>query len=292
MKNKQKKWILFFLMTSFLLTACGKQTGEATSGKEEVDQLAQIKENGKLVVGTSPDFPPSEFYILGDDGKKEIVGSDISLAKAIADEIGVTIDIKATDFNGVLANIQSGSVDFGISGFVGTDERGQIMDFSDGYQQEASDGYQGLLVTKEIAEKYPDLDSFKKAKLTIGAQGGSIQFEIAQKLTDTKNIKQFGTMDAAILALNSGDIQAVTVSTSSVEPLLNTFPELTILPQEAFDLDPENQYATNVIGFPKDKENQSFIELVNKVIQENKDNGNLKKWHEKAQEQSKNALDE
>src|SRR5699024_2654839 len=186
MKNKQKKWILFFLMTSFLLKACGKQTGKATNGKEEVDQLAKIKENGKLVVGTSPDFPPSEFYILGDDGKKEIVGSDISLAKAIADEIGVTIDIKATDFNGVLANIQSGSVDFGISGFVGTDERGQIMDFSDGYQQEASDGYQGLLVTKEIAETYPDLDSFKKAKLTLGAQGGSIQFEIAQKLTDTK----------------------------------------------------------------------------------------------------------
>src|SRR5699024_5501274 len=233
MKNKQKKWILFFLMTSFLLTACGKQTGEDSSGKEEVDQLAQIKENGKLVVGTSPDFPPSEFYIIVDDVKKEIVGSDISLAKAIADDIGVTIDIKATDFNGVLANIQSGSVDFGISGFVGTDERGQIMDFSDGYQQEASDGYQGLLVTKEIAETYPDLDSFKKAKLTLGAQGGSIQFEIAQKLTDTKNIKQFGTMDAAILALNSEDIQAVTVSTSSVEPLLNTFPELTILPQEA-----------------------------------------------------------
>jgi len=224
--------------------------------------------------------------------KKEIVGSDITLAKAVAEKIGVELEIKATDFNGVLANIQTNSVDFGISGFVATKQREDIMDFSEGYQQEASEGFQGLLVSKEIADNYKSIDELKDANLTIGAQSGSIQFETASLLTDAKNIKQFGTMDAAILALNSGDLQAVTVSTSSVEPLLTTFPDLVILPKETFNLDPENKYGTNVIGFPKGDDTTSFIALVNEVIQENKANGNLEKWRKESEEQAVNALKE
>lgn len=285
---KTKKWLFPIILSTaaFVFAACG------SSDKAEADKLQQIKDSGKLVVGTSPDFPPYEFYILNEAGEKEIVGSDVALAQAVADEIGVDLEFKATDFNGVLANIQTNSVDFGISGFVGTDQRKEIMDFSDGYQQEVDDGFQGVLVSKKIADQYKTLDELKAANLVIGAQGGSIQFETAGLLTDAKNIKQFGTMDAAVLALNSGDIQAVTVSTSSVEPLLTTFPDLVILPKEEFNLDTENKYGTNVIGFPKGDDTKSFIDLVNNVIKENKDNGNLDKWKEEAKEQAKNALEE
>lgn len=283
---------LFSCLAAITLAACGSGDSKKGTDAGETDKLAQIKEKGKLVIGTSPDFPPLEFYILNDKGEKEIVGSDITLAKAVAEKIGVELEIKATDFNGVLANIQTNSVDFGISGFVATEQREDIMDFSEGYQQEASEGFQGLLVSKEIADKYKSMDELKDANLTIGAQGGSIQFETASLLTDAKNIKQFGTMDAAILALNSGDLQAVTVSTSSVEPLLTTFPDLVILPKETFNLDPENKYGTNVIGFPKGDDTTSFITLVNEVIQENKENGNLEKWRKESEEQAVNALKE
>lgn len=283
---------LFSCLAAITLAACGSGDSKKGADAGETDKLAQIKEKGKLVIGTSPDFPPLEFYILNDKGEKEIVGSDITLAKAVAEKIGVELEIKATDFNGVLANIQTNSVDFGISGFVATEQREDIMDFSEGYQQEASEGFQGLLVSKEIADKYKSMDELKNANLTIGAQGGSIQFETASLLTDAKNIKQFGTMDAAILALNSGDLQAVTVSTSSVEPLLTTFPDLVILPKETFNLDPENKYGTNVIGFPKGDDTTSFITLVNEVIQENKENGNLEKWRKESEEQAVNALKE
>lgn len=283
---------LFSCLAAVTLAACGSGDSKKGADAGETDKLAQIKEKGKLVIGTSPDFPPLEFYILNDKGEKEIVGSDITLAKAVAEKMGVELEIKATDFNGVLANIQTNSVDFGISGFVATEQREDIMDFSEGYQQEASEGFQGLLVSKEIADKYKSMDELKDANLTIGAQGGSIQFETASLLTDAKNIKQFGTMDAAILALNSGDLQAVTVSTSSVEPLLTTFPDLVILPKETFNLDPENKYGTNVIGFPKGDDTTSFITLVNEVIQENKENGNLEKWRKESEEQAVNALKE
>ncbi|MFD2729370.1 transporter substrate-binding domain-containing protein [Enterococcus camelliae] len=290
----KKKWLfstIITVLTVVSLAACGSSSSNKSSSTS-TDKLAQIKKSGKLTVGTSPDFPPSEFYILNDKGEKEIVGSDISLAKAIAKEIGVKLDIKATDFNGVLANIQTGSVDIGISGFVGTDERKKIMDFSDGYEQEVSDGYQGILTTKEVAQKYTTLADLKKAKLKVGSQSGSIQYELATAITSAANIKQYGTMDAAVLALNSGDIDAVTVSTTSVEPLLTSFPNLTLLSKEEFNLDPKNKYATNVIGIPKDDANKSLIKLINKVIKENKDNGNLKKWKDEATEQAKKAINE
>ncbi|MDH6365621.1 ABC-type amino acid transport substrate-binding protein [Enterococcus sp. PF1-24] len=283
--------ILFTLLLAF--TACGgNNQGKKDDSGNTMDKLAQIKESGKLVVGTSPDFPPSEFYVLDENNKKQIVGRDISLAQAIADEIGVKLELKATDFNGVLANIQTDSLDFGISGFVGTKERSKIMDFSDGYQQETSDGYQGILTTKENVEKYTTLAELQADELTVGAQGGSIQFELASDITTAAKIKQYGTIDAAILALNAGDIDAITVSTTSVTPLLSSFPELAILPQAEFDLDVENMYATNVIGFPKRDDNESFIKLCNEVIQKSKDNGDLKKWRDEATVLAEKAIEE
>ena len=294
MKNKFKLAVVG-LLTMTVLAACGGgSTNDTTDGSKSdagTDQLSKIKEAGKIVMATSPDFPPAEFYILK-DGKKEIVGSDVALIQAIADEIGVELEIKPTDFNGVLANIQTGSVDLGIAAFVGTDERGQVMEFSDGYQQEAADGFQGLLMTKETAKKYASLDEIKEAKLQVGAQAGSIQYELATTVTDEKKIKQFGTMDAAILALNSGDVDAITVSTSHVIPMLATFPDLEILPQENFDLDPEQKYATNVIGFPKGRDNKALIEVANKVIKENLENGNLEKWRAEYTKLAVDAIEE
>lgn len=288
--KKTKLTLIPLLLASLVLIlgACSSKTSSA----DKKDTLSQIKESGKLVIGTSPDFPPSEFYILDENQKKQIVGSDISIAQAIADKIGVDLEIKATDFNGVLANIQAGKVDLGISGFAQTEERKKVMKFSDGYQQDVSDDYQGILVTKEIAEKYKTLDDLKAAKLTIGAQGGSIQYEIAGKLTDSSKVKQYGTMDAAFLALSSGDLEGVTVSTSSAKPILATFPNLVLLPKDHFDLDPENMYGTNVIGFPMTENNDSLIKLVNDVIKESRENGDLEKWKNDAEEQAKNAIDE
>lgn len=276
-------------LSLILFSACGKSE-KASSNTQEEGQLGKIKKAGKLVLGTSPDFPPAEFYVLK-DGKKEIVGSDIALAQAIADEIGVKLEIKPTDFNGVLANIQTGSVDLGIASFVGTDERSKVMDFSEGYQQEVSDGFQGVLMKKDNAKKYKDLEELKSAKVTVGAQAASIQYELATTLTDEKKVKQYGTMDAAILALNSGDVEALTVSTSSAVPMLESFPNLEILPQESFDLDTADKYSKNVIGFPKNNDNQELIEIANKVIKENLDNGTFDKWREEYKKMSVDAVE-
>lgn len=276
------------LFMGLLLVACGND-GETTG--EDADKLAQIQEAGELIIGTSPDYPPFEFYILDENGDRQIVGSDIKLAEAIAEEIGVELKITATDFDGVIANIQSKSVDMGIAGFNYTKERANVMNFSDGYSQESDIGYQGLMMTAENAAKYESLEEIKEAGLTLGAQTGAIQYELAQDLTETQNIKQYGTLDVGLAALNEGDIDGMVVATSSAEPMLATFPGLTILPKESFNLDPEDIYNQVMVGFPLGDEYASLIELTNQVIAEAKETNEIEKWQAEAKELSIQAVE-
>ncbi|HHU08384.1 MAG TPA: transporter substrate-binding domain-containing protein [Clostridiaceae bacterium] len=273
------KVLLILSVISVLMMALSS-CGTSSNG----DKLAEIKKKGYISVGTSPDFPPNEFYVLDENNQKQIVGSDIELAKAIAEKIGVKLEIKATDFDGVLANIQAGQIDMGISGFAATEARKQVMQFSTGYQRSSSAGYQGILTTKDNADIYADLDSFKDAEPVLGAQRASIQYEMALKLTVDSNIKQLGTIDALALALDAGDLDAVIVASESAEPLLQTFTDFVILPKSGFDLDPEGMYSTNVIGFPLGEEYQSLIELCDEVIEESRAAGLLEQWVEEAKE--------
>lgn len=284
-----KKFMLSMLAVAagIILVACGN-SDDAADGQ---DALTQIKESGELTIGTSPDYPPMEFYTLDENGNRQIAGSDITLAQAIADEIGVELNITATDFNGVMANVQSGSVDMGISGFTWTEPRGDVMLFSEGYLQESTLGFQGIMMQESFAEEFDSLEDIEEADLVLGAQGGSIQYELAQGFTSTSNIRQYGTLDVGLAALNEGDIDAMIVSTSSAEPMLTTFPNLKILPQEDFDLDPERLYSTNVIAFPLDEDYQSLIDVADEVILENIENGNIEKWHEEAVELSQDAIE-
>ena len=285
--KKKLMGVISLLFTGMMLIACGNGE-EAVQGS---DKLAEIKDAGELVIGTSPDYPPFEFYILDENGDRQIVGSDIKLAEAIAEEIGVELKITATDFDGVIANIQSKSVDMGIAGFNYTKERANVMNFSEGYTQESTIGYQGLMMTEENAAKFKSLDEIKEAGLVLGAQTGAIQYELAQDLTDNKNIKQYGTLDVGLAALNKGDIDGMVVATSSAEPMLATFSNLTILPKETFNLDPEDKYNQVMIGFPLGDEYASLIELTNKVIAQAKENNEIEEWQAEAKALSIKAVE-
>jgi Bacterial extracellular solute-binding proteins, family 3. len=143
-----------------------------------------------------------------------------------------------------------------------------------------------------LQRPFSSLEEIEEAGLILGAQNGSIQYEMAMNLTDAANVKQYGTLDVGLAALNEGDIDGMIVSTSSAEPMLATFPNLMILPQDNFDLDPERLYSTNVIAFPLGEEYASLIELANKVINENIENGNLEQWQQEAVELSRDAIEE
>lgn len=98
-------------------------------GCQTVDMSKQgpdeIKEYGKLVVATSPDFPPFENKVNG-----EIVGWDIDVAKALAEKLGVELEIQSMEFDSVLASVQTGKAHIGMAGISNTPKRDEMVDFS------------------------------------------------------------------------------------------------------------------------------------------------------------------
>ena len=274
--NKILKLVLTFVL-SIALVGCG------SSGDSGKDALELIKENGVLKIGTSPDYPPYQFY-ADVDGKNQIVGFEIELAKAIAEEIGVELEIIPSDFDGVKLNVQTKEVAMGISGFSRTPSREETFNFSNSYLQTNPEGYQGIMVRSEDVNKYQSIEDIKKANLKIAAQTGSIQYELALQLTSAENVIQLQTTDACAMQLSVGDVDAVVATDNIGRAFANTFTNIEMLGEEKFNLDPEDKFGKNGIIFPKDSSYDSLIEVVNKVIKESEDSGKLEEWRIKAEE--------
>ena len=139
-----KKWIfvLCSLIASFFLVACQSSSSSSQSAVEA------IKQKGKLVVATSPDYAPFEFQSLV-DGKNQVVGADIDMAQAIADELGVKLEVSSMSFDNVLTSLQTGKADLAIAGISATDERKEVFDFSIPYYENKM----SFLIRKSDLEK-------------------------------------------------------------------------------------------------------------------------------------------
>ena len=84
------------------------------------------------------------------DGKDQVVGSDIKLAQAIADELGVKLEVTTMSFDNVLSSLQAGKADIAISGISVTDERKKTFDFSDPYYETQN----AIIVRKDQESTY------------------------------------------------------------------------------------------------------------------------------------------
>ena len=119
------------------------------------------------MVATSPDYAPFEFQALV-DGKNQVVGADIDMAQAIADELGVKLEVSSMSFDNVLTSLQTGKADLAIAGISATEERKEVFDFSIPYYENKI----SFLIRKTDLEKYKDLDSLASAN--IAAQKGTV----------------------------------------------------------------------------------------------------------------------
>ena len=113
-------------------------TTEAAEAAEETEAegtgegglLESIKEKGKLVVGTASGYPPYEFIDIT-SANQDIVGIDMELAQAIADKLGVELEIQDMNFTSLISSIPTHKVDMAIAGISITEERKETMDFSE-----------------------------------------------------------------------------------------------------------------------------------------------------------------
>ncbi|WP_102401762.1 ABC transporter substrate-binding protein [Haloimpatiens massiliensis] len=183
-------------LLSFSLVACGKSTEKNSSS------LDKIKENKKIVLGTCADYPPYEFH-KEVNGKDTIVGFDIEIAKEVAKDLGVELEIKDMKFDGLLPALSSGNIDFIVASMTPTAERAKSVDFSKIYYKAS----QAIVVKAGESHKFTSLDSLKG--LNIGAQKGTLQEEIAKTQISNSKVKSLPKVTDLILALNTGKVDAV-----------------------------------------------------------------------------------
>lgn len=241
------------------------------------NRLEKILESGKLVLATSPDFAPLEFEDLS-SGEAQYVGSDIELAKYIAEKLGVELEISAMDFSAVQAAIPSGQADIAISGFARTEERAQNLELSTPFNI-TEDGGQTVLVAKGQGANYTAAEDF--SGLQIGAQNGSLQYNlVSSQLPDDVEIVPVGSLNDGVLMLETGKIDALASDLSNAELLLESHDGI-----ETTDFMFEYSSEGNVAAVKKGE--TELIEAVNEIIEEVNELGLYEQWKDEATELAK-----
>lgn len=197
--NKLKQFILMLVMMFAVFLPLSNLTIKA----DQTDtSLEDIKKSGKLVVGLSADYPPYEFTAKV-DGKTEYVGIDIEIAKRLAKDLGVKLEIKNMSFDSLLVALETNKVDAIISAMNPTPERKASVDFSDIYYS----GKQYIVINKKDASKYKNLADFKGQ--TVGAQNGSLQYNLVKDQMPGTTVKGLSKLNNLVLALQSGKINGI-----------------------------------------------------------------------------------
>ena len=106
----------------------GNYIGDSTKGKQPYESPEGIEYNGKLVMAINAEFEPYEYR---EDGK--IVGIDVEMATAVADKLGMELEIQDMQFDSIITAVQSGKADMGVAGMTVTEDRLTNLTFSDPY---------------------------------------------------------------------------------------------------------------------------------------------------------------
>jgi len=240
--------------------------------EEEIKALApKVKTvtEGKLVLGTSADYAPYEFHIMK-DGVDTIVGFDVALAQAIADELGVELEIHDIPFDSILLEVNLGSIDVAIAGFSPTPKRLQAVDMSHLYELQN----QSLLVRKEDVGKYQTIADFG-AGTKVGAQTSSLQEELAQAQAPDADHVSIQAIPSLVIDLQSKNIDAVVMETAVAEGYVQAKPdELAILCEVPCD--------SNGKAVVVKKGNEDLLNFVNAVVTKVVANGDMQKFIEEA----------
>ena len=233
---------------------------EATEAPaEDSGALDQIKADGVLYVTLSPDFAPMEFVDSSKDGQEQYVGFDVTLAKYIADYIGVDLVIEPMSFDACQTAVYTGSVPMSISGYSWTAERGENYEISDYYYAGDNETEQVILIKKTDAEKYTAAEDF--TGVDVGAQNASLQMNLLTSQLPDANAVTIGDLGTGVLELQNGSIEALAAAKGNAEMIINSNPDLMICEWE-FEVAAE--YEANVILITKGE--TALLNVVNEAL--------------------------
>jgi len=203
-------------------------------------------------MATNAEFPPFE-YLEGE----EIVGADVDMAKALAEKIGLTLEITNIDFDAALTGAATGKYDVAVAGITANDERRKNMDFSNDYYKAS----QAIIVMADSDIKAAaDLEG-----KTVSCQEGTTG---EQYLLDNEYaIQSFKTGAEAISALTSGKVQAVVIDDAVAKALSAKQEGATVVLDEPLT---QENYA-----IATKKGNTELLEKINAALDELKADGTL-----------------
>ena len=251
-------------VAALALTACGgsassvassvasSASSAAASTSAAAGELTTV-EAGKLTMATNAAFPP--YAMTTDAGDFE--GIDIETAQAIADKLGLELQIDDMDFDAALLSVQQGKADIVMAGVTVTDERKAVMDFSDSY----ATGIQSIIVPEGSDIASPDDLAGKK----IGTQRGTTGYIYCSDDFGDENVVAYDDGLTAVQALNNGQVDAVVIDNAPAKEFIAANPGLKILDTSYA----EEDYA---IGMAK---NSPLEDAVNSVLEELKADGTL-----------------
>ena len=272
---------LAFVML-FALCACGAAETPASEAPAETEApaesqgvLDQIKADGVLYVTLSPDFAPMEFVDSSKDGQEQYVGFDVTLAKYIAEYIGVDLVIEPMSFDACQTAVYTGSVPMSISGYSWTEERSENYEISDYYYAGDNETEQVILIKKTDADKYTSAEDF--SGVDVGAQNASLQMNLLTSQLPDANPITIGDLGVGVLELQNGSIEALAVAKGNAEMILDSNPDLMICPWE-FEVAAE--YEANVILITKGE--TALLNVVNEALAKAYADGLYGTWYEDA----------
>ncbi|GAB3061877.1 glutamine ABC transporter substrate-binding protein [Virgibacillus ainsalahensis] len=262
-----KKWnvkaaILLFALI-LLLAACG--SGDDTNDAEN-DAEGESADGSELedtyTVATDNSFVPFEFM---EDG--ELVGFDVDLINAIAEEAGFEIEMETTNFDGIIPGLQTGQFDIAIAGIGITEERKQAIDYSEPYFE--SGLAIGVPADNEDIQGIEDLEG-----KTIATRLGSTSSAYIKENIEGAEPNEYEQLDQAYLSVENGSSDAVLYDDPNVRYYIQTSGEGSL--KVVGEL-----YQAEDYGIAITKGNEELVTAINDALATLRDNGTYDELYEK-----------
>ena len=235
--------MLAALMVCALLAGCGSTS---SNGLKTV-------ENGKLIMATNAAFPPYEFI----EGN-EIVGIDAEIAGAIAEKLGLELQIDDMEFDSIVESVKGGKADIGLAGMTVTPERQEVINFTASY----ATGVQVVIVTEDSAITSVDDLFAEGAHHLIGVQRnttGDLYSTWDLEDANLATVERYSKGAEAVQALITGKVDCVVIDNEPAKAFVAANEGLKIL---------DTAYAVEDYAAAMNKDNTELYEAVNSALEE------------------------
>ncbi|GIW73384.1 MAG: hypothetical protein KatS3mg102_2926 [Planctomycetota bacterium] len=207
------------LVAGSVLAGCGGGGGEVPSPYQIArhSTLHQILERKKLIVGMEVEFWPFEY----DDGHGNPTGFDVDLARELARELGVELELRDLEWTGLIPSLLEGKIDLIISGMTATLERARTIAFSEPYYHTAL----CLLVQRQSPiQSAAELD---RPEVTLALKTGTTGHFLAEREFPRARKRFFKDEAACALEVAQGRAQAFVYDLVSIVRHAREYPEST-----------------------------------------------------------------